>query len=205
MARDLSPILKRSRREKIAMHPKAIKGLTKRNYGPGQHGQTSARNKSSQYALQLREKQKVKRIYGLLEKQFARVFKEADRRQGITGELMLQLLETRLDNAVYRLNFAPSRQSARQLASHGHLLLNGRRVDIPSILVKPGDEITVRPKSAQNAYFQVLSELLKQSPPNVGWLSLDAKKLSAKVTGLPGRDDAEQDIQEQLIVEFYSR
>lgn len=205
MARDLSPILKRSRREKTAMHPKAIKGLTKRNYAPGQHGQMGSRNKASQYALQLREKQKVKRIYGLLEKQFARVFKEADRREGITGHLMLQLLERRMDNAVYRLGFAPSRQAARQLVTHGHFLLNGRRVDIPSILLSPGDEFVVRPKSAQNTYFQMLSETFKQNSPQVSWLSLDAKNLSAKVTGLPGREDAEQDIQEQLIVEFYSR
>lgn len=205
MARDLAPILKRSRREKTALHPKAIKGLTKRNYAPGQHGQMGSRNKSSQYAIQLREKQKVKRTYGLLEKQFARIFKEADRRSGVTGELMLSLLESRMDNAVYRLNIAPSRQAARQLVTHGHFLLNGRRVDIPSIQLKPGDEFAVRPKSAGNAYFQALTETLKQNPAQVSWLSFDAKKVSAKVTGVPSREDADQDIQEQLIVEFYSR
>ena len=118
---------------------------------------------------------------------------------------MLILLERRLDNAVYRLNLAPSRQAARQLVTHGHFTLNGRRVDIPSILVKPGDEITVRPKSAANVYFKTLAETLKQNQPSVRWLSLNATKLEAKVTGEPLREDAEQDIHEQLIIEFYSR
>src|SRR5665213_2036116 len=117
MARNLAPIVKQSRREKVAMHPKAIKGMTKRPYGPGQHGPNGGRKKPSQYSVQLREKQKVKRIYGLLEKQFAKVVAEAERREGVTGDIMLQLLEQRFDNAVYRLGFAPSRQSARQLVT----------------------------------------------------------------------------------------
>jgi small subunit ribosomal protein S4 len=205
MARDLAPIVKRSRREKVALHPKAVKALTKRPYAPGEHGSLNARVKLSQYAIQLREKQKVKRMYGLLEKQFAKVVAEAERRQGVTGEIMLQILEQRMDNAVYRVGFATSRRSARQLVSHGHLLLNDRRVDIPSILLKPGDVITVRPKSADNEYFKVLRETIGGNAPQNRWLSLDTKKLTVKVTGLPNREDIDADISEQLIIEFYSR
>ena len=128
----------------------------------------------------------------------------AERKTGVTGDIILQLLEQRLDNAVYRLGFATSRRAARQLVTHGHFMLNDRRVDIPSILVKPGDEFSVRPKSAANSYFKALSETLS-SAEQVRWLSLDAKKLSAKVTGLPAREDIDADIQEQLIIEFYSR
>ncbi len=205
MARNLTPIVKQSRREKTALHPKAIKGMAKRAYGPGEHGQTGMRSKLSQYAVQLREKQKVKRTYGLLEKQFARLVGEAERRTGVTGEIMLQLLELRLDNAVYRLGFAPSRQGARQLVTHGHFMLNNKRVDIPSIIVKPGDEISVRPKSSSNSYFTALKETFSSGQSQTRWLSLDAKKLTAKVTGLPAREDIDADISEQLIIEFYSR
>lgn len=205
MARDLAPIVKRSRREKMALHPKAIKGLTVRNYAPGEHGQSRLRNKVTEYGLQLREKQKVKRLYGLLEKQFRRVIAEAERRQGVTGDIMLQLLEQRLDNAVYRLNWAPSRQSARQIVTHGHLVLNGHRVDIPSIQLKPGDEFEVRSKSAGNAYFTALKEELPKNQAEISWLSSDAKKLKAKVTGIPSREDIKEEIAEQLIIEFYSR
>ncbi len=205
MARNLTPILKQSRREKTALHPKAIKGMTKRPYGPGQHGPSSGRVKLTQYAVQLREKQKVKRMYGLLEKQFAKVVKEAERRQGVTGDTLVQLLEQRLDNAVYRLGLAPSRQAARQVVTHGHILLNGRRVDIPSILLKSGDQFVVRPKSASNSYFKTVTEQLAANTQSVRWLSFDAKKLSAKVTGLPAREDVTEEIREQLIIEFYSR
>jgi small subunit ribosomal protein S4 len=178
MARNITPILKQSRREKTALHPKAIK---------------------------LREKQKVKRMYGLLEKQFARVVHEAERRQGVTGDTLIQLLEQRLDNAVYRLGLATSRQASRQLVTHGHFLLNGRRVDIPSILLKPGDEIQVRPKSAANVYFKTVVEQLAGNAAAIRWLSFDSKKLTAKVTGLPAREDVSEEIREQLIIEFYSR
>ncbi len=205
MARDLAPISKRARREKSALHPKAIKIMTKRPYSPGQHGPNSGRSKPSQYAIQLREKQKVKRMYGLLEKQFRRIVGEAERRQGITGDIMLQLLELRLDNAVYRLGYAPSRRAARQLVTHGHFILNGRRVDIPSIRLKPGDEFSVRPKSAANAYFKAAAEDLRQNAPSVSWLSFSQKDLKATVTGTPTREDAEPEVREQLIVEFYSR
>ncbi len=205
MARNLAPIVKLSRREKTALHPKAIKGMTKRPYAPGQHGPSSGRQKLTQYAVQLREKQKVKRMYGLLEKQFAKLVAEASRRQGVTGDIMVQLLEQRLDNAIYRLGLATSRQAARQVVTHGHILLNGRRVDIPSILLKPGDELKVRPKSAANAYFKATADQLTNNNPSVRWLSFDAKKLTAKVTGLPAREDVTEEIQEQLIIEFYSR
>jgi small subunit ribosomal protein S4 len=201
MARDLTPILKRARREGTPLHPKAIKGLSKRGYAPGEHGQSRMRSKPSQYSIQLREKQKVKRIYGLLEKQFRRVVEHAERSNGVTGDVLLQILERRLDNAVYRAGIAPSRQAARQLVTHGHFMLNGRRVDIPSIQVSPGDEITVRPKSAKNAYFSNLEAPKEQ----ISWLSYDAKQHSLKITGLPQREDADQDISEQLIIEFYSR
>lgn len=205
MARNLTPIVKLSRREQTALHPKAIKGLTKHPYKPGQHGPNGSRNKPSQYSIQLREKQKVKRMYGLLEKQFAKLVREAERRTGNTGDIMLMLLEQRLDNAVYRLGLAPSRQSARQLVTHGHFILNGRRVDIPSISLKAGDEFVVRPKSAANAYFKQLSEGLAGNAASVRWLSFDAKKLTGKATGAPAREDITEDIHEQLIIEFYSR
>ncbi len=205
MARDLMPILKRSRREKTALHPKAIKGMAKRNYGPGQHGQSSMRSKPSQYAIQLREKQKVKRLYGLLEKQFAKLVTRAARQTGVAGEVLLQMLEMRLDNAVYRLGLAPSRRAARQLVSHGHVMLNGHRVDIPSIGLKAGDELAIRPKSAANAYFKSLEKDLAGQKLSLSWLSFDHKKLAAKVTGLPSPDEAEPEINVQLIIEFYSR
>lgn len=205
MARNLTPIVKQSRREKVALHPKAIKALVKHPYGPGQHGPSGGRAKLSQYAVQLREKQKVKRMYGILEKQFAKIVGEAVRREGVTGDTLIQLLERRLDNAIYRLNYAPSRQSARQLVTHGHILLNGRRVDIPSILLIPGDELTIRPKSASNTFFKELSATISSNQSSVRWLSQDASKLTAKVTGMPAREDVEEEITEQLIIEFYSR
>jgi small subunit ribosomal protein S4 len=205
MARNLTPIVKQSRREAVALHPKAIKGLTKHPYKPGQHGPTGGRHKPSQYSVQLREKQKVKRMYGLLEKQFARVVHEAERREGNSGELLLTILETRFDNAVYRLGLAPSRQSARQLVTHGHFMLNGRRVDIPSIQLKAGDEFSVRPKSAKNAYFKQLTTDLAGNSQQLRWLTFDAKKLTGKVTGAPAREDITEEIHEQLIIEFYSR
>lgn len=205
MARNLTPIVKQSRREKTALHPKAIKAMTKRAYGPGQHGPSSGRQKLTQYAVQLREKQKVKRMYGLLEKQFARVVATADRRQGVTGDTLIQLLEQRLDNAVYRLGLAPSRQAARQLVTHGHFMLNGRRVDIPSIILKPGDEFQIRPKSATNAYFKTALDQLSSNSASVRWLSFEPKKHTVKVTGLPAREDVNEEIHEQLIIEFYSR
>lgn len=205
MARDRSPIVKQSRREGYALHPKAHKIMAKKSTPPGQHGR-SRQAKQSLYATQLREKQKVRRLYGLLEKQFARLMKEADRQQGLSGEILLQLLERRLDNAVYRAGFATSRRASRQLVTHGHFLLNGRRVDIPSIRLKEGDEITLRPKSKENAYFKGIEDVHKNTVQvPLSWLKSDVKKVTIKVTGKPTREEAEDDINEQLIVEYYSR
>jgi small subunit ribosomal protein S4 len=206
MARETRSIVKLSRREGYALHPKAHKALVKRPTIPGQHGQTGRQKKPSQYALQLREKQKVKRLYGLLEKQFSNLMKEASRQKGQSGQVLLQLLERRLDNTVYRSGFAMSRQAARQLVTHGHFMLNGRRVDVPSIRVKVGDVITVRPHSEKNEYFKKLDEVSPASPNDIAaWLKVNRKKLEITVTGLPTREEAEPDISEQLIVEYYSR
>ena len=208
MARDTSPIVKQSRREGYALHPKAAKVLAKKTGIPGQHAH-SRQGKSSLYLIQLREKQKVRRTYGLLEKQFARLYKEADRssKQGILpGELLLQFLERRLDNVIYRAGFASSRRAARQLVGHGHFMLNGRRVDIPSIRVKAGDVITLRDKSKNSAYFINIKDVLDNSFQGpLSWLKSDPKKVSVTITGLPKREEAEADINEQLIVEYYSR
>ncbi len=205
MARDTSPIVKQSRREGYALHPKAHKIMAKKSGIPGQHAH-GRQGKPSLYLTQLREKQKVRRIYGLLEKQFAKLMAEASRRPGLAGENLLQLLELRLDNVVYRSGLSTSRRGARQLVSHGHLMLNGRRVDIPSIRVKAGDEITVRPKSTKSAYFTHIDDVVNNtSQPPLSWLKADVKKLKIDITGLPTREESEPDINEQLIVEYYSR
>lgn len=205
MARDRSPIVKQSRREGYALHPKAAKIMVKKTGIPGEHSR-GRQSKPSLYAIQLREKQKVRRTYGLLEKQFSKLMVEAGRSKGKSGEVLLQFLERRLDNAVYRAGFATSRRGARQLVGHGHFMLNGRRVDIPSIRVKEGDVITVRPKSAKNEYFTQLDKVIEQaSPVGLSWLKAEPKKLTVTVTGLPTREEAEPEINEQLIVEYYSR
>ena len=205
MARDTQSIVKMSRREGYALHPKAHKALVKRTSAPGQAANARMRNKPSQYSLQLREKQKVKRLYGLLEKQFSNLMKEASRKQGQSGEVLLQFLEQRLDNAVYRAGYAPSRRAARQLVSHGHFMLNGRRVDVPSIRLKVGDELVVRDHSKNTEYFKKLDDVSPAPSTSVAWLKVNRKALAFTVTGLPARDDAEADIKEQLIVEYYSR
>lgn len=205
MARDTSPIVKQSRREGYALHPKAHKIMAKKTGIPGQHAH-GRQGKPSLYLTQLREKQKVRRTYGLLEKQFARLMAEASRRPGLSGEILLQLLEQRLDNAVYRAGFATSRRAARQLVGHGHFELNGRRVDIPSIRLKAGDVLTVRAKSTKSGYFSQIDDIVNNSVQSpLSWLKSDAKKLKIEITGLPTRDEAEADINEQLIVEYYSR
>ena len=205
MARDRSPIVKQSRREGYALHPKAHKIMARKTGIPGQHAH-GRQNKPSLYLTQLREKQKVRRTYGLLEKQFAKLMNEANRRPGLAGENLLQLLELRLDNAVYRAGFATSRRAARQLVGHGHFLLNDRRVDIPSIRVKAGDVIVVRPKSTKSGYFSQIDDVVNNSVQvPLGWQKSDAKKLKIEITGLPKREEAEVDINEQLIVEYYSR
>ncbi|HEX8763422.1 MAG TPA: 30S ribosomal protein S4 [Candidatus Saccharimonadales bacterium] len=207
MARDTRSIVKMSRREGYALHPKAHKALVKRTSPPGQQGNGRGGRpaKASQYALQLREKQKVKRLYGLLERQFSNLMKEATRRQGQSGEVLLQLLEQRMDNAVYRAGFASSRRAARQLVTHGHFMLNGRRVDVPSIRLRPGDELTVRDHSKQTEYFKKIDDVSPAPSSTPGWLKVDRKKTTVVVTGAPARNDAEPDINEQLIVEYYSR
>lgn len=205
MARDTSPIVKQSRREGYALHPKAHKIMARKSGIPGEHAH-GRQNKPSMYSIQLREKQKVRRTYGLLEKQFARLMIEATRRTGLSGENLLELLERRLDNAVYRAGFATSRRAARQLVSHGHFLLNGRRVDIPSIRVSAGDVIEVRPKSTKSGYFTNINDVVgNTSQQPLSWLKSDVKKLKIEITGLPKREEAEPDINEQLIVEYYSR
>jgi len=205
MARNLTPIAKVSRREGVALHPKAVKALTRKPYAPGAHGQ-ARRPKPGDFATRLREKQKVKRMYGILEKQFRRYVREAERLQGVSGENLVQLLERRLDNAIYRIGLAPSRQGARQLVTHAHIQLNGKKVDIPSIIVSPGDEITIRPSSLKNSYFtKWQADTNTASLTSPSWLSFDAKKMTAKVTGLPIRDEVSEEIAEQLIIEFYSR
>lgn len=205
MARDTQSIVKMSRREGYALHPKAHKALAKRTTMPGQAQNSRMRQKTSQYSLQLREKQKVKRLYGLLEKQFSNLMKEASRKQGQAGAVLLQFLEQRADNTVYRAGFAPSRRAARQLVTHGHFMLNDHRVDIPSIRMKAGDTLTLRPHSQANSYFKQLDDVSPAPAETPSWIKVDRKKVSVTVTGLPARTDAEPDINEQLIVEYYSR
>jgi small subunit ribosomal protein S4 len=174
----------------------------RRAYAPGQHGRR--RSKVQGYGIQLREKQKAKRMYGVLERQFRTYFKKASRTKGITGETLLQMLERRLDNVVYRLGFASSRAMARQLVSHGHFNVDGRRVDVPSSQVKPGSVITLREKSRKNEAIKICLDTAagRGVPP---WLELDATQFQGTVTQLPTREDIPVPIQEQLIVELYSK
>ena len=179
------------------------KAFERRNFPPGQHGPKS-RRKMSEYAVGLSEKQKARYIYGLLERQFRRVFAVAKKERGVTGERFLQLLETRLDSVVYHLGFTKTRAAARQFVNHGHIRVNGRKVDIPSYNVKPGDEIEVKPAaSSRQITTRGLEENRLRNVP--GWLSLNAEALKATVVRLPVRDEMEPTINEQLIVEYYSR
>lgn len=207
MARDTHSITKMSRREGYALHPKAAKYMVTRGTTlPGQQGRAGGRRgTTSQYSLQLREKQKVKRLYGLLERQFANLMTEANRKKGQSGAVLLQLLERRADNVVYRAGFATSRRAARQLVTHGHFMLNGRRVDIPSIRLSAGDVLTVRPRSQETEYFKKLDDITGNVDVTVSWLKANRKKFEITVTGEPSRDEAEPEINEQLIVEYYSR
>ncbi len=174
--------------------------LEKRNYAPGQHGQ--GRKKSSEYGLQLREKQKCKRFYGMQETQFRNLFDKAERKKGITGENLLILLETRLDNVVFRLGFSASRKEARQLVTHGHFTVNGKKVDIPSYTVKAGDVIKVKEKSTNSPKFKEIKEM-NISVPN--WVTVDVEKLEGKVIALPTRAEIDTPVAEHLIVELYSK
>jgi small subunit ribosomal protein S4 len=177
--------------------------IEKRNFAPGQHGKAS-KSKLAGYGVQLREKQKVKRIYGVLEDQFRRYFEQAERTRGITGETLLQLLERRLDNVAYRLGLATSRPQARQLVRHGHLTINGRKVDIPSFSVKPGDVISVRETSRKSPIIAHAREEVKgRGVPE--WLQVQGDDLTARVASVPTREQINLPVQEQLIVELYSK
>jgi small subunit ribosomal protein S4 len=179
------------------------KSLDKKNYPPGQHGLNRKRKKLSEYGVQLKEKQKAKHTYGVLEKQFSNLFEKASSAKGITGEVLLQMLESRLDNVVYRMGIAPSRSAARQLVTHRHIVVNGEVVNIPSCLVKPGDIVGVREKSKA---LQVINEALASGRyRNFSWLEWDRDKLSGKFLNLPQRNEIPENIKEQLIVELYSK
>lgn len=208
MARYTGPVCRLCRREGIKLYLKGERCYTpkcaidRRGYAPGQHGQM--KRKLSEYGLQLREKQKAKRIYGVLERQFKIYFEEAVRRKGVTGENLLRILECRLDNVVYRLGFAKSRAQARQIVRHGHIEVNGRKVNIPSYQVKPGDVIAVREKSRSLELFKEMAEAGKgRMVPE--WLSVNYDTLTGEVVRLPNREDIDVPIQEHLIVELYSK
>jgi small subunit ribosomal protein S4 len=208
LARYIDSVCRLCRREGLKLFLKGERCYTdkcaieRRNYPPGAHGQ--GRAKHSEYAVQLREKQKIKRMYGLLESQFRRYFEMAERSRGITGETLLQLLERRLDNIVYRMGFATSRAEARQLVRHGHFSINGKRVDIPSFLTKPGQTVTVRERSRKVARIvEALEQAERRGVPE--WLDVNRESFSGMVKALPRRVDLTMPINEQLVVELYSK
>ena len=206
MARYTGPVCRLCRREGIKLYLKGDRCYTnkcaveRRPYAPGQHGQ--GRRKLSEYGLQLREKQKVRRIYGVNEKQFRRYFAEAERQKGVTGEILMRLLERRLDNVVYRLGFAASRPQARQIVLHGHVQVNGKKVNIPSYLVDIGDEVEIREKSKNLQMFQEAKEAARSVPQ---WLEVDSDQLKGKVVSFPSMEDLDIPVGAHLIVELYSR
>ena len=206
MARDRSPKCKQCRREGMKLFLKGERCLTekcaveRRSYPPGEHGR--GRIKQSEYLLQLREKQKARRYYGILEKQFRNYYEKAAKAQGITGEALLRMLETRLDNVVYRLGFAASRAQARQIIRHGHFQVNGRRVNIPSFQVRPNDVVSLK---AGSPVEQVVRDATDLTASVASWLQADHDNLTGKVLKLPERTDIDTPVQEQLIVELYSK
>ena len=209
MARYIGPVCRLCRREAMKLFLKGERCYTekcaieKRNFPPGQHGKTR-KAKLAGYGLQLREKQKVKRIYGVLEDQFRGYFETAERTRGITGVTLLQLLERRLDNVVYRLGLSTSRSQARQLVRHGHFLINGKKVDIPSYSLKQGDVVTVLGRSQKNTTIEhAIQEVKGRGIPE--WLSFDAASISGRVVSMPTREQINLPVQEQLIVELYSK
>jgi len=213
MARYVGPVCKLCRRQGEKLFLKAERCFSPkcpferdRGYPPGEHGRMARfrRRRPSDYLLQLREKQKARRIYGVLERQFRRYFHEAERRPGLTGENLLTLLESRLDNVVYRLGFADSRAQARQLVQHGHFVVNGCRTNIPSYVVRPQDKVAVREESRRRAYFKERAKQLGEGTI-VNWLSLDPETMTARVLKLPAREDIDTTLSERLIVEYYSR
>lgn len=209
MARYTGPVCRLCRREGMKLYLKGERcytpkcGIERRSYAPGQHGQS--RKKVSQYGIQLREKQKLRRIYGIVEAQFKNYFLEAERQPGVTIEEFIKLLERRLDNTIYRLGFAASRKQARQLINHGHFLVNGRKVDIPSFIVKPGDAIELKERSKENPFIKQSLELAsKRTTP--AWLELDAEGMKGKVLAIPSKEEIDTpQLREQLIVEYYSK
>lgn len=209
MARYIGSVCKLCRREGTKLFLKAERcytdkcGVTRRSYPPGQHGQ--ARIKQSEYSLQLREKQKIRRVYGVLERQFRGYFVKAERMKGVTGENLLQILERRLDNVVQRMGFAGSKKEARQLVRHGHFLVNGRKVNIPSYLLKAGDTVELREKSRSIAQIQqTIAAVEKRGFPS--WLEIDKAQSKGKVLSLPVRDECTlPTVKEQLVVELYSK
>ena len=208
MARYTGPACKLCRREGTKLFLKGDRCLSgkcaidRRNTAPGQHG--AAKKKLREYGMQLREKEKTKRYYGVLERQFVNYFEEADRTKGMTGENLICMLERRLDNVVYRMGMAASRKEARQLVLHGHFTLNGKKVNIPSLIVKAGDVISVKESSRASVKIKALAEeLATKSAPK--WLDVDKNGLSVKVATLPAREDVDFDFNEQLIVELYSK
>jgi small subunit ribosomal protein S4 len=214
MSKYIGPVCRLCRREGEKLYLKGTRCLSpkcaveKRNFPPGQHGKEGQfkRSRSSDYLVQLREKQKARRVYGVLEAQFRRYYTEALKSRGVTGQVLLQLLERRLDNVVYRLGYAVNRAQARNLVTHGHFNVNGRRTDVPSLIIQPGDVIEVRPGSQQRPYFKDLKandEQRRAATP--GWLNVDMNSLSGKVMRLPDRSEIDANLNEQLIVEFYSR
>jgi small subunit ribosomal protein S4 len=212
MAKYREPVCKLCRREGEKLFLKGERCLTskcafdRRGYAPGQHGKSSQfrRKRESDYNRQLRAKQKARRVYGILERQFRRYHAVSLKRRGLTGLNLLQILESRLDNVIYRLGFADSRAEARLLVTHGHFTVNGRRTDVPSMLMTPGDVIAVREGSIQRTYFKDLSAVVENK--NVfPWLERDVKNLSGKIVRLPERSEIDSNLHEQLIVEYYSR
>lgn len=211
MARYTGPVCKLCRREGEKLFLKGERCFTpkcaveRRSYPPGEHGRYSGRrSRESDYSRQLRGKQKAKRIYGVLERQFRRYFREAQKQPGLTGLNLLQILETRLDNVVYRLGFAESRNQARQLVNHGHFMVNGRKNDVASTLIKPGDIVAVTEASRQRSFFKTLRQAEEtRTPPT--WVEQDLNNLSGRVIRLPERAEIDGNLNEQLIVEYYSR
>jgi small subunit ribosomal protein S4 len=203
MARYTGPKTKISRRFGVPIFGPS-KALERKNYGPGMHGPKGSRRKQSEYAVALAEKQKLRYQYGLLERQFRRYFQTALTKRGITGEILLQLLETRLDNVVFRLGFANSRSAARQLVSHGHVQVNGKKVDVSSYNVRPGDVVVIKDKPGSRRLATKYLDLT-QIAPVPDWLTLDKDQFSGKVARIPSRDEIAPIVNEQLIVELYSR
>ena len=207
MARYTGPSCRQCRREGQKLFLKGERcysgkcAIEKRAYAPGQHGQ-GRKGKQSNYGLQLREKQKAKRFYGLLETQFRNYFDKASKIKGVTGETLLALLETRLDNVVFRMGFASSRKEARQLVNHNHFMVNGKKVNIPSFQLQPGDVIKVKEKSTSSPKFKEIRDMAISTPP---WITVDTEKLEGKVIAIPRRDEIDTPVAEHLIVELYSK